>query len=96
TTSSPLPTDDGEEPSPTGTPDDGESPDTEPTDENPRDGDPDGGPGDDRSGEDPILTSVPAPNTTAALVALGIVTSGAIPATLAVRRRMAGRHRRTR
>ncbi|SDK23649.1 serine/threonine-protein kinase [Nonomuraea jiangxiensis] len=37
--------------------------------------------------------AAPAP---AALIALGLVTSGALPVTLAVRRRMAGRHRRKR
>ncbi|TDD38216.1 serine/threonine protein kinase, partial [Nonomuraea terrae] len=88
----PVPTDDGD-PSPTGTPGDGESPDPDPTDTDPTDGGPrDGDTDDDGPGEEPTLTSAP----TAALVALGLVTSGAIPATLAVRRRMAGRHRRTR
>ncbi|MFG1945240.1 protein kinase [Nonomuraea sp. NPDC048826] len=48
--------------------------------------------------EPPRITRTPEPEITegAALLGLGLVTSGAVPVTLAVRRRMAGRHRRKR
>ncbi|MEV0996524.1 serine/threonine-protein kinase [Nonomuraea sp. NPDC050202] len=52
---------------------------------------PDGG------GQDPTLTpEQPRLAAAGALLALGLVTTGALPVTLAVRRRMAGRHRRKR
>ncbi|MFI6598177.1 protein kinase [Nonomuraea sp. NPDC050536] len=47
--------------------------------------------------ETPTVTPTPSPETVpAGLLALGLVTSGAVPVTLAVKRRMAGRHRRKR
>ncbi|WP_250574120.1 serine/threonine-protein kinase [Nonomuraea sediminis] len=47
--------------------------------------------------ETPSETPSPnAENVPAGLLALGLVTSGAVPVTLAVKRRMAGRHRRKR
>lgn len=48
---------------------------------------------------EPTLTSAPpgeTPSVPATVLALGLVTSGAVPVTLAMGRRMAGRHRRTR
>jgi len=66
------------------------------------DGGGDGGDGGD-GGEpgEPSQTSEPETTPTigsagAAMLALGLVTSGAVPVTLAVKRRMAGRHRRKR
>ncbi|GAA3412985.1 serine/threonine-protein kinase [Streptosporangium vulgare] len=51
------------------------------------------------TGSPPTLTSSPLPpveTTPAAFLALGLVTSGAVPFTLAVKRGMAGRHRKRR
>ncbi|GAA3087125.1 serine/threonine-protein kinase [Streptosporangium carneum] len=53
----------------------------------------------DGGGETPTLTASPTPpvdTAPSALLAFGLVTSGAVPLTLAVKRRMAGRHRRRR
>ncbi|MEU7892729.1 protein kinase [Nonomuraea sp. NPDC049152] len=57
-----------------------------------------GGGGNTGGGETPRVTETPtqtpAETAPAALLALGLVTSGAVPVTLAVKRRVAGRHRR--
>ncbi|GAA2214652.1 hypothetical protein GCM10009850_101170 [Nonomuraea monospora] len=55
-------------------------------------GDDNGEPG----GEEPTPEEPPRRESAAALLALTLVTTGALPVTLAVRRRMAGRHRRKR
>ncbi|MGW0805666.1 serine/threonine-protein kinase [Nonomuraea sp. NPDC002799] len=94
TTRPPRPVPTTAEPSPTTT----RTVETPTDSEVPTKGEPTGG-NEPTGGEEPVpqeprLDS--ASKAQAALLALGLVTSGAIPVTLAVRRRMAGRHRRKR
>ncbi|MEV0232570.1 protein kinase [Nonomuraea sp. NPDC050786] len=62
--------------------------------EAPTKGEPTGGGGSEPTPEQPRLDR--AGRAQAAFVAIGLMTSGAVPVTLAVKRRMAGRHRRKR
>ncbi|GAA3551857.1 hypothetical protein GCM10022419_035200 [Nonomuraea rosea] len=70
------------------------TPSTAPTTAQPSPTGDDGTPGDETTPQEPRLDSVGKAQS--ALIALGLVTSGVLPVTLAVRRRMAGRHRRKR
>ncbi|MEV0378781.1 protein kinase [Nonomuraea sp. NPDC050643] len=101
TTPDPIPSGPTGSPTRGGEPTGGEPTGGEPTVGEPTGGEPTGGEptGGEPSGEPtpdkpPQLES--AGEAKAALVALGLVTSGAVPVTLAVKRRMAGRHRRKR
>ncbi|GAA3201768.1 serine/threonine-protein kinase [Nonomuraea roseoviolacea] len=76
------------EPSPSGGGGDGEG---EPTIGGPTRGEPTAG-----DGETPLALPQERDGATGALLAAGLVTWGAVPVTLAVRRRMTGRHRRKR
>ncbi|MET9341318.1 protein kinase [Nonomuraea sp. NPDC003804] len=50
----------------------------------------------DDGGETPRVTETPSATAVPGLLAIGLMTSGAVPVTLAVKRRVAGRHRKQR